>query len=323
MTATTAIVFVNTGSPDAPTEAAVRVYLKEFLSDPRVIELPRWFWLPILNGIVLPIRSAKSAARYAGIWTEAGSPLIVHCRNVVKAVRERLCDRKDVRVELAMRVGKPSIDSVVTTLVEEGVEQIVFLPMFAQYATQTTESILDAVKATMTRLGEKAPAWSSVPAYFDEPLFIEGLAKHYQRQRGESRAYLVMSFHGIPAKCSERGDPYESQCQATAQALAKALGLADGEWSMAYQSRFGSDRWLQPYLPAHVESLAKKGTKAIDVVCLSFAADCLETLEEIADELQNTFKAAGGQDFRYLPCLNDTTEAIDLYESLIRRQLRK
>lgn len=323
MTATTAIVFVNTGSPDAPTEAAVRVYLKEFLSDPRVIELPRWFWLPILNGIVLPIRSSKSAARYAGIWTEDGSPLIVHCRNVVQAVRERLSDLEDVRVELAMRVGNPSIDSVVSMLVEEGVKRIIFLPMFAQYATQTTESILDAVKATMARFGDKAPIWTSIPAYFDEALFIDGLAKHYQRKRGESRYHLVMSFHGIPAKCSERGDPYESQCQATARALAQAMGLAEGEWSMAYQSRFGSDRWLQPYLPGHVERLAKKGITAIDVVCLSFATDCLETLEEIADELQTTFKVAGGRDFRYLPCLNDATEAIDLYEHLIRPQLPK
>lgn len=318
MTATTAIVLVNTGSPEAPTEEALRVYLKEFLSDPRIIEMPRWLWLPILNLFILPSRPKKSAERYAKIWTETGSPLLNITRQTVDALRDRLSDREDVRIEMAMRVGQPSIDRVTQNLVAEGVERIYYMPLFAQYATQTTESILDAIKETMTKLGDCAPEWSSLPAYFDDPHYIKAIAEQTQAHRRESR-HLVISFHGIPKKCTERGDPYEAQCNATAQALAQALGLKDEEYSIAYQSRFGTDRWLQPYLPSHLRHLAKAGIRQIDIVCLSFAADCLETLEEIALEGRGIFEAAGGEHFNYIPCINDSVRAIDLYETQIRR----
>ena len=322
MTATTAIVLVNTGSPEAPTEEALRVYLKEFLSDPRIIEMPRWLWLPILNLFILPSRPKKSAERYAKIWTETGSPLLNITRQTVDALRDRLSDREDVRIEMAMRVGQPSIDRVTQNLVAEGVERIYYMPLFAQYATQTTESILDAIKETMTKLGDCAPEWSSLPAYFDDPHYIKAIAEQTQAHRRESR-HLVISFHGIPKKCTDRGDPYEAQCHATAQSLADALGLKDGEYSIAYQSRFGTDRWLQPYLPGHLRQLAKAGIRQIDIVCLSFAADCLETLEEIALEGREIFEAAGGEHFNYIPCINDSVRAIDLYEALIRRFLKK
>jgi ferrochelatase len=322
MTATTAIVLVNTGSPEAPTEEALRVYLKEFLSDPRIIEMPRWLWLPILNLFILPSRPKKSAERYAKIWTETGSPLLNITRQTVDALRDRLSDREDVRIEMAMRVGQPSIDRVTQNLVAEGVERIYYMPLFAQYATQTTESILDAIKETMTKLGDRAPVWSSLPAYFDDPQYIKAIAEQTQAHRGESR-HLVISFHGIPKKCTDRGDPYEAQCHATAQSLADALGLKDGEYSIAYQSRFGTDRWLQPYLPGHLRQLAKVGIRQIDIVCLSFAADCLETLEEIALEGREIFEAAGGEHFNYIPCINDSVRAIDLYETQIRLFLEK
>lgn len=322
MTATTAIVLVNTGSPEAPTEEALRVYLKEFLSDPRIIEMPRWLWLPILNLFILPSRPKKSAERYAKIWTETGSPLLNITRQTVEALRDRFVDREDVRIEMAMRVGQPSIDRVTQNLVAEGVERIYYMPLFAQYATQTTESILDAIKETMTKLGDRAPVWSSLPAYFDNPQYIKAIAEQTQAHRRESR-HLVISFHGIPKKCTDRGDPYEAQCNATARALAEALGLKDAEYSIAYQSRFGTDRWLQPYLPGHLRQLAKVGIRQIDIVCLSFAADCLETLEEIALEGREIFKAAGGEHFNYIPCINDSVRAIDLYETQIRRFLEK
>lgn len=322
MTATTAIVLVNTGSPEAPTEEALRVYLKEFLSDPRIIEMPRWLWLPILNLFILPSRPKKSAERYAKIWTETGSPLLNITRQTVDALRDRLSDREDVRIEMAMRVGQPSIDRVTQNLVAEGVERIYYMPLFAQYATQTTESILDAIKETMKKLGDRAPEWSSLPGYFDDPHYIKAIAEQTQAHRRESR-HLVISFHGIPKKCTDRGDPYEAQCHATAQSLADALGLKDGEYSIAYQSRFGTDRWLQPYLPGHLRQLAKVGIRQIDIVCLSFAADCLETLEEIALEGREIFEAAGGEHFNYIPCINDSVRAIDLYETQIRRFLEK
>ena len=322
MTATTAIVLVNTGSPEAPTEEALRVYLKEFLSDPRIIEMPHWLWLPILNLFILPSRPKKSAERYAKIWTETGSPLLNITRQTVEALRDRFVDREDVRIEMAMRVGQPSIDRVTQNLVAEGVERIYYMPLFAQYATQTTESILDAIKETMTKLGDRAPVWSSLPAYFDDPQYIKAIAEQTQAHRRESR-HLVISFHGIPKKCTDRGDPYEAQCNATARALAEALGLKDGEYSIAYQSRFGTDRWLQPYLPGHLRQLAKVGIRQIDIVCLSFAADCLETLEEIALEGREIFEAAGGEHFNYIPCINDSVRAIDLYETQIRRFLEK
>jgi ferrochelatase len=223
MTATTAIVLVNTGSPEAPTEEALRVYLKEFLSDPRIIEMPRWLWLPILNLFILPSRPKKSAERYAKIWTETGSPLLNITRQTVDALRDRLSDREDVRIEMAMRVGQPSIDRVTQNLVAEGVERIYYMPLFAQYATQTTESILDAIKETMTKLGDRAPVWSSLPAYFDDPQYIKAIAEQTQAHRRESR-HLVISFHGIPKKCTDRGDPYEAQCNARAESLADALG---------------------------------------------------------------------------------------------------
>lgn len=322
MSVTTAIVLVNTGSPQAPTEEALRVYLKEFLSDPRIIEMPRWLWQPILNLFILPSRPKKSAERYAKIWTPTGSPLINITRQTVEALRARLNDRDDIRIEMAMRVGHPSIEEVTSALVNDGVKNVFFMPMFAQYATQTTESILDGVKETMTKLGERAPAWESLPAYYNEPLYIKALSELVRGHRQADR-HLVISFHGIPKKCTDRGDPYEAQCNETARLLVQSLGLQASDWSIAYQSRFGTDRWLQPYLPGHLRQLAQSGVKKVDIVCLSFAADCLETLEEIALEGREIFESAGGEVFNYIPCLNDREMAIDLYEMQIRRYLKK
>lgn len=308
----TAVILMNTGSPAAPTEAALRTYLKEFLSDPRIIELPSWLWQPILRGIILRTRPAKSARRYRKIWMPDGSPLIVYTQKVLEALNERLSD--DIVVAMAMKVGSPSVEQTVARLKKDGINRFIFFPMFAQYATQTTESALDGVRELKEEL--KDIHWDWIRPFYNRADFIEALAAKIQSNRTPG-AHLVMSFHGIPVKSIQKGSPYEKQCRETAQSIAAKLQLKGGDYSIAYQSRFGNDHWLQPYLTGHVESLVHQGVRSIDVVCLSFSVDCLETLEEIGIELKNHFLSLGGEHFNLLPCLNDDANALDCYEKLI------
>ena len=315
----TVVVLVNTGSPSAPTAAALKPYLRDFLSDPRIIELPRWFWLPILNGIILRKRPAQSAQRYQKIWMPEGSPLIVYTDRLASKLNARFDD--SVQVDYAMRVGYPSVDKVIEKWQEKGVENFIIFPMFAQYATQTVESVMDVVHDWENQT-KKPFRYQVIEPFYNQTGFIQALAHQVQMNRSQSDTHLVMSFHGIPVKSIRRGSPYEKQCLETAQRLALALGLRDDQYSIAYQSRFGGDRWLQPYLSEHVIELLKKNIRSIDVVCLSFSVDCLETLEEIGLELKDHYLQAGGQAFHCLPCLNDDELAVDFYTQLIKQKLQ-
>lgn len=321
---TTAILLLNLGTPDAPTAPAVKRYLAEFLGDPRVVELPRLLWLPILHGIILRTRPAKSAAKYATIWTAEGSPLKVHTERQAKLLKGLLGarGRKDLLIDWAMRYQNPSIPAVLDRLVAQGATEIVVLPLYPQYAGSTTASTEDAVAAWMQRQ-TTAPAIRWVKDYPTDPGYIGALAaairEHWLAHgRGEK---LIMSFHGIPQRSVDRGDPYADQCQATAQALAAALGLSPDQWLATFQSRFGAAKWLQPYTQPTLEELARGGLKRVDVLCPGFPADCLETLEEIALECREAFLHAGGESFRYIPCLNERPDWIAALADLAASRL--
>lgn len=308
-----AILLINLGTPDAPTAPAVKRYLAEFLGDPRVVELPRLLWLPILHGIILNTRPAKSAAKYATIWTAEGSPLKLHTERQAKLLKGLLGERgrKDLLIDWAMRYQNPSIPSVLDRLVAQGATEIVVLPLYPQYAGSTTASTEDAVAAWLKRR-KQPPAINWVKDYPTDPGYIGALAasirEHWQAHgRGEK---LIMSFHGIPQRSVDRGDPYANQCHATAQALAAALGLSPNQWLATFQSRFGAAKWLQPYTQPTLEELARGGLKRVDVICPGFPADCLETLEEIALECREAFLHAGGESFHYIPCLNERPDWI-------------
>lgn len=322
----TALLLINTGSPEAPEAGAVREYLAEFLSDNRVIELPKWKWWPILHGIILRVRPAKSAKRYQGVWTEEGSPLIVHTKKTARKLQQRLGD--GVRVVWAMRYGKPAVEDCVRRLVEkEGIERILVMPLFAQYAAQTSAACLDEVFETALSM-RNIPALRTVREYHLEPDYIEALALHIGRfweKAGRpmgAGGRLLMSFHGIPARSTALGDVYEAQCHETAAALAARLNLCGDEWAVSFQSRFGRDEWLQPYTLPFVEKLAREGLPRIDVVCPGFAADCLETIEEIGDELRGAYLRANPNGvFHYIPALNESDEAVNAYAAIARREL--
>ena len=321
----TAVLLINTGSPDAPEAAAVRRYLAEFLSDERVIELPKWKWWPILHGIILRVRPAKSAERYRGVWLPEGSPLIVHTRRTAERLDEELGE--DVRVAWAMRYGNPSVESVVRELVADGVERLLVMPLFAQYAAQTSAACLDKVFETLGAL-RSVPSLRTIRDYHLDPDYLDALAaniRQFWREKGspvDAGGRLLMSFHGIPARSIALGDEYERQCHETAAALAARLELPEGAWSVSFQSRFGREEWLQPYTLPLVRELAREGLARIDVVCPGFAADCLETIEEIGDELRRAYAAGNPAGvFNYIPALNASDEAVRAYAAIIRREL--
>jgi ferrochelatase len=273
----------------------VRAYLAEFLSDPRVVELPRIIWLPILHGIVLRTRPAKSAAKYAQIWTDEGSPLAVHTARQAKLLQAALPRAKVVH---AMRYGQPSIAAGLAAL--EGCEPLVVLPLYPQFSRSTTESIRDVLP----------PGTRMVEEFHAHPAYIAALAAGVRRNwdahgRGEK---LLMSFHGLPQRAVDRGDPYQRQCLETARLLADTLALKKDDWLVTFQSRFGAAKWLQPYTEPELVRLAQEGLRSVDVVCPGFVSDCLETLEEIGIGARETFLAAGGREFRLIPCLNEAPE---------------
>jgi ferrochelatase len=282
----------------------VRAYLAEFLADPRVVELPRLLWLPILHGVVLRARPARSAAKYARIWTAEGSPLAVHTRRQAELLGAAL---PGTRVACAMRYGEPSIAAALAGLAD--CEAKLVVPLYPQYARSTAESVRD-----------RLPAGTPMLEHFhDHPAYIGALAagirRHWQRHgRGER---LVLSFHGLPRRAVERGDPYLGQCNATARLVARALGLADSAWLVAFQSRFGPARWLEPYTEPTLVALARAGVKTVDVACPGFVSDCLETLEEIGIEAKEAFAAAGGAELRLVPCLNEDPEWIEALARIV------
>jgi ferrochelatase len=308
----TAVLLCNLGTPDAATPAALRRYLAEFLSDPRVVEIPRLIWWPILHGIILNLRPRKSAAKYAGIWTAEGSPLMVWTDKQAKMLQGYLGERgQRVVVRPAMRYGSPSIASVLDALKRDGVERVLVLPLYPQYCAATTASVTDAVVQWAQRV-RALPELRFVNRYHDDAGYIAALAKrvqdHWQTHgRGDM---LVLSFHGVPKRTLLLGDPYHCECQKTARLLAERLGLGPANLRVTFQSRFGKAEWLQPYTAPMLVELARQGTRRVDVMCPGFTADCLETLEEIGIEGRDAFIAAGGREFHYIPCLNDQHEWI-------------
>ncbi len=318
------LLLVNLGTPDAPTPTAVRRYLKEFLSDTRVVEIPRLIWWPILNGVILNTRPRKSAKKYASVWMTEGSPLKVHTERQAKLLAGYLGDtlKTPVKVALAMRYGNPSIDSVLAELKAGGCDRILVLPLYPQYASSTTGAVFDVIADRIKRT-RSLPELRLVRGFHDDAGYIEALAAsirdHWEKHGRGDR--LVMSFHGLPRYTVERGDPYYDECQATASLLASALGLAPEQWQITFQSRFGRTEWLQPYTSVVLADLAKQGVGRVDIACPGFPADCLETLEEIGMEGHEDFLAAGGQELRLIPCLNERDDWIRALAALACRQM--
>ncbi len=316
-TARCGVLLVNLGTPAAPTAGAIRSFLREFLLDRHVVQLPRLLWWPLLFGLILPFRSRALVHKYASIWTPQGSPLLAISREQQQALAAAL---PECRVELAMRYGEPSITSGLKNLLQAGVNRVLILPLYPQYSTSTTASTLEAVTGKLEP-PSRPPELRRINDYHADKGYILALAagvqRHWQRNRRGDK--LLMSFHGLPQSFVDQGDPYARQCATTAGLLAQSLELKDGEWALSYQSRLGRAAWLQPYTDATVRRLAQEGVKTLDVICPGFAADCLETLEEIAQQNRAMFRAAGGTELRYIPALNASPEHVAALAGLIRR----
>ena len=319
----TAVLLVNLGTPDAPTAPALRRYLAEFLSDPRVVEIPKLVWWPILHGIILRTRPARSAAKYASVWMPEGSPLAVWTQRQATALAAALAAAgHQLIVRHAMRYGNPSLPDTLDALRSEGVTRVLVLPLYPQYAAATTASISDKVLQWATQ-ARRLPELRFIAEYHDDPAYIEALAgqlRAHWAQNGRADK-LVLSFHGVPERSLHLGDPYHCQCHKTARLLAAALDLAKDEMLVTFQSRFGKAKWLEPYTEPTLQALAAAGTRRVDVMCPGFVADCLETLEEINQEARDAFLEAGGESFRYVPCLNDAPVWIQALSALAERHL--
>jgi protoporphyrin/coproporphyrin ferrochelatase len=313
------VLLVNLGTPDHPTPASVRRYLAEFLWDPRVIEMPRALWWLVLHGVILRIRPGRSAHAYAKIWTPEGSPLLVESRRLATRLGERLRashgDR--VQVELAMTYGKPSIRDALDRLRAAGVQRLLLLPMYPQYSATTTAPIFERVTAELSRW-RWIPELRVVNQYWEDDAYLDAIAgsitTHWQ---SHGRKHLLFSFHSIPKRYFTAGDPYHCFCQATARRVAARLGLADGDWSLGFQSRFGREEWLKPYVDVLLHDYSHTGPKQVTVVSPGFATDCLETLEEICMQNRDMFLAHGGEALDYVPCLNSSDAQVGLYERLV------
>lgn len=319
----TAVVIVNLGTPEAPTKPALRRYLREFLSDRRVVDIPRAIWLPILYGVILNTRPAKSAAKYAAIWTPEGSPLAVHTERQAKLLKGALGERGHrILVRHAMRYGEPSIPTVLDELASRNATRILIVPLYPQYAASTSATVADA--AFRHLLGYRnQPELRTVRAFCDDPDYIAScvasIREHWMRHGEPDR--LLLSFHGLPKVLLERGDPYYCECQKSGRLIAEGLGIAGERLAITFQSRFGRAEWLQPYTAETLKSWGKAGLNRVDVFCPGFVGDCLETLEEIALEAKSDFLAAGGKTFHYIPCLNERADWISALANLVERHL--
>lgn len=315
-----AVLLLNLGTPDAPTPAAVRRYLAEFLADPRVVEIPRLLWMLILHGIILRVRPAKSAALYQKVWTEAGSPLMdISLKQKQKLQQKLIEDGHDVSVHLAMRYGNPSVASTLQQLHQQGVDNIVVLPLYPQYAAPTTGSAFDAIARELSQW-RYIPSLHFINTYHDNPDFIAALTASIEadfRSHGKPQK-LVLSYHGMPERNLHLGDPYYCFCSKTTRLVTERLGLAPDEFVMTFQSRFGKAKWLQPYTDVTISALPAQGVRDVAIVCPAFSADCLETLEEIVGENGHLFAQAGGEKFRYIAALNDDNAHIVMMANLVK-----
>ncbi|GAA0786372.1 ferrochelatase [Marinobacterium sediminicola] len=321
----TGVLITNLGTPDEPTPSALRRYLKEFLWDPRVVEVPRPVWWCILNGIILNVRPRRSAAAYREVWTEAGSPLMLHTEEQTRQLRQRLQSHfgQNVMVEFAMRYGNPSISSVIERMQKAGVRRLLVLPLYPQYSGATSASTFDAV-AEDFRQRRWLPELRMINHYHDFPDYIEALAasveRHWQ-QHGRADK-MIMSYHGVPKRYLMQGDPYFCECHKTSRLLAERLQLEPGQWMTTFQSRFGREEWLKPYTDETLKGLPAEGVKSVQVICPGFSADCLETIEEIGQENRDYFLEAGGERYEYIPALNADVQHIDALEKLVLNHLQ-
>ncbi len=320
----TGVLLINLGTPEAPTAAAVRRYLREFLADPRVVEIWRPLWWLILNLFILPTRPRQSAQRYAQIWMSDGSPLRVHTERQSKLLRGFLGGRlkAPLVIDYAMRYGKPSVADALTSLKQQGCDRVLVLPLYPQYAASSTATAMDAVGAAFATMRNQ-PALRSVKHFHDHPGYIAALAQNindYWLRHGRPDQ-LIMSFHGVPRYTLEKGDPYHCECQKTARLLTEALKLGPGAYQVTFQSRFGRAEWLQPYTAAVLKDLGKQKLGRVDVVCPGFISDCLETLEEIAIEGKTIFLNAGGKDYHYISCLNERDDWIHALADIVATNL--
>ncbi len=308
------VLLVNLGTADEATPAAIKRFLKEFLSDKRVVNMTRLIWYPLLNGIILPIRAPKVAKVYQQVWMDEGSPLLVYSKRQAQALKLKL----NMPVELGMTYGNPSLQSGVDALMKQGCEEIIILPLYPQYSGTTTAAASDALIRAFKTM-PVIPAYSFIRDYHDHPLYIKALAKkvrdHWQ-QHGQGD-YLLCSYHGIPQRLANEGDIYPLHCEQTTALLRDELGLTDQQMGMSYQSRFGREAWLQPYTDQTLKNLATKNVKQLDIISPAFSVDCIETLEEIAIECRDIYQQAGGKEYRYIECLNDSPEHIEMMASLI------
>lgn len=321
----TGILLVNLGTPDAPTAQAVRPYLKQFLGDPRVVEIPRVLWWLILNGIILNVRPKKSAEKYASIWLKEGSPLRVYTERQTEQLKKILIDKTSAPlvIDFAMSYGNPSIDDALHRMKQQNCQRILVVPMFPQYAASSTAPVFDQVYAYMQH-SRNQPALRTVKNFHDYPGYINSLAANieaYWAEHGRPET-LVMSFHGVPQQAQDKGDPYPCECRKTGRLLAEALGLQDDQYRISFQSRFGRAAWVTPYTTATLKELGEKKTRRVDVVCPGFVSDCLETLEEISMEGREDFIHAGGGEYRYIPCLNDRDEWVEALSGLVMDNLQ-
>lgn len=321
-----ALVLVNLGTPEECTSGSVRKFLRQFLSDPRVVEIPRPIWWLILNLFVLPFRPARVAEAYKVIWTERGSPLRYYTEDQVSFLTERMqqryADRVPPTVRYAMTYGNPGIESVLSELYESGHRRIVVLPMYPQYSCSTTAAIYDQI-AQYTANNRALPGLQIINSYFYEESYIKALSNSvtdYWQQNGRSEK-LLFSYHGIPQSYVDKGDPYTGHCECTTGAVVASLGLMKDDYLMAYQSRFGKAEWVKPYTDASIEELAKSGVKTLDVICPAFSVDCLETIEEIAKQNRELFIEHGGENLRLIPCLNASKNHIDALETISAKYL--
>ncbi len=313
-----AVVLVNLGTPTAPTPSAVRRYLREFLSDPRVVELPRWLWRPLLNLLVLPLRARRVARLYASIWQPDGSPLLVHTRALADRLQQVLGDAPTVRVHTAMSYGEPSLAALLWKLEAEQVKRVLILPLYPQFSATSSGAVVDIV-ARYLLTTRNPPELRIVREYSEHPAYVAAVADSIRAVRAKEgdAQQLLFSFHGIPRACIERGDPYAGCCEATARAVAAQLDLPTDRWMLAYQSRFGAAEWLAPHTDQTLKTWPQQGVKTVQIVCPGFAVDCLETLEEVAQQNRDAFFHAGGERYTYIPALNDSTAHAELLKVLI------